>query len=268
MTEKKCENLGDGILELRKILRSMDWKDDGVFRIPTRPDGGYTYLSAEKTKKQFNEALETAGLNMAVEYSELTKHEAIGNMSQHWTVKCTMTIYGGNAECVKYTAYGEAGDSGDKGVNKAQTDAIKQIVFNQFLVADCSDPDANTSDIEIPAVGRAIPKTPAQKQAVKEKMAESQVKPAEQKPVEQTAKPAEKTPAQLAEDLKAKVTAGAPPANAIQLKAMQNILDKVRKEVADGTLSDTELTAMEVEAEKAKVDSKLASQFIIKHRRP
>lgn len=49
---------------------------------------------------------------------------------------------------------------------------------------------------------------------------------------------------------------------------MQNILDKVRKEVADGTLSDTELTAMEVEAEKAKSDSKLASQFIIKHRRP
>ena len=99
-------------------------------------------------------------------------------------------------------------------------------------------------------------------------MAESQVKPAEQKPVEQTVKPAEKTPAQLAEDLKAKVTAGAPPANVIQLKAMQNILDKVRKEVADGTLSDTELTAMEVEAEKAKADSKLASQFIIKHRRP
>lgn len=73
MTEEKCKGLGAEILELRKILRSMDWKDDGVFRIPSRPDGGYTYLTAEKTKKQFNEALERAGLNMAVEYSELTK---------------------------------------------------------------------------------------------------------------------------------------------------------------------------------------------------
>ncbi len=258
MTEKATASiLGNKILDLRRILRSMDWKDDGVFRIPSRPDGGYTYLTAEKTKKQFNEALEKAGLNMAIEYSELTKHEPIGNMSQHWTVKCTMTIYG-DAECIHYTAYGEAGDSGDKGVNKAQTDAIKQIVFNEFLVADCSDPDANTSDIEVPAVGRSIPKSPVQKQAVKEKLAESQVKPA--KPVEEQTT---LTPPQSKDD-----PIPTNPANAIQLRAMDNILDKARKEVADGTMVDSEVVAMEVEAEKAKSDSKLASQFIIRHRRP
>lgn len=267
MTEKKQEAFGDRILNLRKILRSQDWKDDGVFRIPSRPDGGYTYLTAEKTKKQFNEALIEAGISMSVQYSELSKHEAIGNMSQHWTVKCTMRLYG-DAEYIDYVAYGEAGDSGDKGVNKAQTDAFKQIIFNQFLVADCSDPDANTDDIEVPSVGRAIPKTAEQRQAVKEKLSQSQViakapeKPQEAPKVEPKAEiPTEAPkPQEAVSEVPVK-------ANAIQQKAIANILYKAVEEKEQGTITDGDLAVIQLEAEKALGDPKLASQFIIKHRR-
>lgn len=278
MTEKKTTKaLGDRILDLRRIMATKDWTDDGVFRIPSRPDGGYTYLTAEKVKKNFGQSLIEAEVNMATEFSELTKHEPIGAMSQHWTVKCTMRLYG-DGEYIDYIAYGEAGDSGDKGVNKAQTDAIKQIIFNEFLVADNSDPDANTSDIEVPAVGRKFtPKTPEQKEELKAKFAESQVK-AQPKP---EPKKAEETPQKAPEPKKEEPKAEVPepqpvseekapevaPANKIQVKAIEKILAEKTEDRENGLVTDGELSVIMLESEKALKSSKLASEFIIKYRR-
>lgn len=278
MAEKKTtQDLDSAILELRRIMSTKDWTDDGVFRIPSRPDGGYTYLTAEKVKKNFGQSLIEAGLNMSIEFSELTKHEAIGAMSQHWTVKCTMRLYG-YAQYIDYIAYGEAGDSGDKGINKAQTDAVKQIIFNEFLVADNSDPDANTSDIEVPPIGRKIiPKTDAQREEMKARFAESQVKaqpkPEKKEPQTEVQKPSEepksepKVEVPEPQPVSAEKTPEIPPANKIQVKAIEKILAEKTEDRENGIVTDGELSVIMLESEKALKSSKLASEFIIKYRR-
>lgn len=265
MSEKKAEPTSK-LLELRRILRSQDWSDDGTFFIPSRPNGGYTYVSAEKAKRQFNEALEQAGVNMQVVFSDLQKHDSIGNMSQHWTVKCTMKIFA-DGEFLEFIAFGEAGDSGDKGVNKAQTDAIKQIIFNEFLVADSSDPEGNVSDIEAPPAGRRIPVPPQRLAEIKEKLATSQVKPAE---------PSEPAPAKAPEPVQeppkeeavpAPVQTGEAPANAIQTKAIERIIMEQGNAKNDGLITDLEYQEVCKQAHEALASSKLASQFILAHKR-
>lgn len=265
MSEKKAEPTSK-LLELRRILRSQDWSDDGTFFIPSRPNGGYTYVSAEKAKRQFNEALEQAGANIQVVFSDLQKFDSIGNMSQHWVVKCTMKVFA-DGEFLEFVAYGEAGDSGDKGVNKAQTDAIKQIIFNEFLVADSSDPEGNASDIEIPPAGRRIPVPPQRLAEIKEKLATSQVKPEEpakaQEPPAKAPEPAQEPP--KAHDTPATKAQDAP-ANNIQQKAIDRILTAKKNEMDDGLITDLEYQEFERKALMALESSKTASEFILANR--
>lgn len=295
MSENKANELTfeEKLLSLRAELMKQDWEDDGVFSIPSRPSGGYTYLTASKVKRQFNPCLVKTGLDMQVVFSELTKHEPIGSMTQHWTVKCTMTIFdrigtGGLAglvagdRSVSYEAYGEAGDSGDKGVNKAQTDAIKQIVFNEFLIADNSDPDENSADIEVPPVGRRIP-TKAEQEAVKTKMADKavQVPPKDEEPPKAVKKPLKKsepkpaedkpevpeTPSEVPEVEATPVPAEEePPVNRLQKAVIDKIVNEARTLAEDGLMTESEFDAIELEAQKVRT-SKQASDFIVKHRR-
>ena len=300
MTEKTANEMSfeDKLLSLRADLMKQDWEDDGVFSIPSRPSGGYTYLTASKVKRQFNPCLVRAGLNMRIIFSELTKHEPIGNMSQHWTVKCTMTLFDrlggglgealGGVRSVSYEAYGEAGDSGDKGINKAQTDAIKQIIFNQFLIADNSDPDENSADMEIPPVGRRIPNK-AEQEAVKTKMADKavQVPPKDEEPQKAPKKPLKKDSPKVPEDQPKVVEEKAevpeveatqvpaeekaedpsePPMNRLQKAAIDKIVNEARMQAEDGMMTEGEFDALELEAQKVKT-SRQASDFIVKHRR-
>ena len=292
MTEKAANEMSfeDKLLSLRADLMKQDWEDDGVFSIPSRPSGGYTYLTASKVKRQFNPCLVRAGLNMRITFSELTKHEPIGNMSQHWTVKCTMTLFDKleGVRSVSYEAYGEAGDSGDKGINKAQTDAIKQIIFNQFLIADNSDPDENSADMEIPPVGRRIPNK-AEQEAVKTKMVDKavQVPPKDEEPQKALKKPLKTDAPKVPEDQPKVVEEKAevpeveatqvpaeekaedpsePPMNRLQKAAIDKIVNEARMQAEDGIMTEGEFDALEVEAHRVKT-SRQASDFIVKHRR-
>ena len=155
---------------------------------------------------------------------------------------------------IVFEAFGEAADSGDKAVNKAQTDGIKQIIFNVWLVADNSDPDRNISDIEAPAVGRQIPPTPEQKAE-----AFQQLK-------------AKATPAPTPVQLQTTAPVAIPKADGeqgptpIQLKAMERIVAALSEDKENGTLTGGEYDAIMSEKDAIKT-SKDAAEFIIKHRR-
>ena len=266
-------SFGDRLKMLRAKLIEMDWTDDGKFEIASNPSKNYTYVTADKVKRQFNACLSECGLEIKTTFDDLRKHEAIGSMSQHWTIRCTMELIDPiSLQYVTYVAYGEAGDSGDKGVNKAQTDAIKQIIFSVFLIADNSDPEGNSSDIEAPSVGRKIPPSEEQKEVVRNKLAGKAVKPKDEPaPVEKKEKkteaPVKEEPkAEPKKEVKEEPAEQEPPMNKIQKSAVDRILNDLRKEVEDGLVTAGEFDAIELEAQKL-VTSRQASEFIVKHRR-
>lgn len=266
-------SFGDRLKMLRAKLIEMDWTDDGKFEIASNPSKNYTYVTADKVKRQFNACLSECGLEIKTTFDDLRKHEAIGSMSQHWTIRCTMELIDPiSLQYVTYVAYGEAGDSGDKGVNKAQTDAIKQIIFSVFLIADNSDPEGNSSDIEAPSVGRRMPPSEEQKEVVRNKLAGKAVKPKDEPaPVEKKEKkteaPAKEEPkAEPKKEVKEEPAEQEPPMNKIQKSAVDRILNDLRKEVEDGLVTAGEFDAIELEAQKL-ITSRQASEFIVKHRR-
>ena len=256
MSETKNNEFGKKLRYLRKVISEQDWTDDGRFIVPSNPSKNYTYVTADKAKKNLNAAMMETGLEIIVRYSDLQFHPGIGSMTQHVTVICHMTVYDPDTPDtgIVFEAFGEAADSGDKAVNKAQTDGIKQIIFNVWLVADNSDPDRNISDIEAPAVGRQIPPTPEQKAE-----AFQQLK-------------AKATPAPASTQLQTTAPVAIPKADGeqgptpIQLKAIERIVSALTEDKENGTVTGGEFDTIMGEKDKVKT-SKDAAEFIIKHRR-
>ena len=256
MSETKNNEFGKKLRDLRKVISEQDWTDDGRFIVPSNPSKNYTYVTADKAKKNLNAAMMETGLEIIVRYSDLQFHPGIGSMTQHVSVICHMTVYDPDTPDtgIVFEAFGEAADSGDKAVNKAQTDGIKQIIFNVWLVADNSDPDRNISDIEAPAVGRQIPPTPEQKAE-----AFQQLK-------------AKATPAPASTQLQTTAPVAIPKADGeqgptpIQLKAMERIVSALTEDKENGTLTGGEFDTIMGEKDKVRT-SKDAAEFIIKHRR-
>ena len=256
MSETKNNEFGKKLRYLRKVISEQDWTDDGRFVVPSNPSKNYTYVTADKAKKNLNAAMMETGLEIIVRYSDLQFHTGIGSMTQHVSVICHMTVYDPDTPDtgIVFEAFGEAADSGDKAINKAQTDGIKQIIFNVWLVADNSDPDRNISDIEAPAVGRQIPPTPEQKAE-----AFQQLK-------------AKATPAPSSTQLQTTAPVAIPKADGeqgptpIQMKAMERIISALTEDKENGTLTGGEYDAIMSEKDAIKT-SKDAAEFIIKHRR-
>lgn len=163
----------DKLNALRKDIISQDWADDKTFMIGGK--GSYTYLSAGKAKRLVSPFFAKHKLEFRCDFTELEYRPAIGQMTQHWTVKFHGEIIDVESGLsLKSTAYGEAGDSGDKGVNKAQTCAFKQWLTNVFILEDGIDPDADSED----ARGCMITtRTPKEQIEVKSKLLDNAVPP-------------------------------------------------------------------------------------------
>lgn len=200
-TDEKS-NLLQKISGLRQEIMTKDWSDDKMFTMGGK--GGYSYLSADKVKKTLAPLFAKHGLELRMEFEELQHREPIGNMSQHWTVKLFVTMVDvETGDQITSSVYGEAGDSGDKGVSKAQTCAIKQWVFSEFFIADGIDPDA-AYDGMVNTTGFYKKSTEEKEEVVSKVLAQS-MKPAKaEKPVEEAkpAKPAKAAPKKAAEPKK------------------------------------------------------------------
>jgi hypothetical protein len=159
---------------VRADLLALDWKDDKFLSLGGR--SGYNYLSIDKIKRNIAPVLQARGIDLGIEYCDLTQLGNPDAANQHWiiTLKASLIDISTGFERV-YTAFGESSDHGDKGVNKAQTAAMKQFLSNTFLLIDGIDPDAED---RLVATG-TFTKTPTETLVAKSKILGNAVKPAD-----------------------------------------------------------------------------------------
>lgn len=113
----------------RDTLNHMDWSPDGI-----NSHQNYRFLSESKMKGQIAPALTKAGLEWRTTYSDVKFLDSIGAMRTHIMLTLTVDIFD-ESETMQYVAYGAAADSGDKAMSKAQTNALKNVIANNWLVS-------------------------------------------------------------------------------------------------------------------------------------
>jgi len=119
--------------EFRKDVAGMDWSADGI-----NTNQGWSFLSESKIKGQLAPALAKYGIGWEVSYSDLKVMEPVGSMKQHYIVTVHVKLsdlLGTSTASMTFEAYGEGADSGDKGISKAQTNALKNVIANNFLLS-------------------------------------------------------------------------------------------------------------------------------------
>lgn len=172
--------------KLREVLNSMDWTPDG-----TNVKQGYKYLTHTKIKGNMSRALVASRLEWEMQYSDLQFRPEVGAMSQHYILQATATIFDiDNPEkSRRYTAFGEAADSGDKGTAKAQTNAFKNILANNFMLSLYTVEEEDRMEVEDSIMMGGGSKYEAKKESAKNAvLAKNPVK------IEQPAEPTKDVP--------------------------------------------------------------------------
>lgn len=171
--------------KVRADILTLDWKDDKF--LPLGGRSGYDYLSIDKIKRNLAPVFQTHGIDLGIEYCDLMQLGDPNASNQHWIIKLKASLIDIDTGFERiYTAFGESSDHGDKGVNKAQTAAMKQILSNTFLLIDGIDPDA-----EAGTKAGFVQKTPTEELVAKSKVLANAVKPMPVAPkAEVKAKPA------------------------------------------------------------------------------
>ena len=241
--------------ELRADVLTKDWADDKNFVM-----GGkvlYPYLSADKVKKTIAPLIHKHGLELVMEFTDLTERAEVGGFKQHWSVKLNATLMDCDTGASLTTSvYGESGDVGDKGINKAQTTAIKQWVMSQFLIADGIDPEGD-SPMRTSAF---VPKTREETDEVRSQILAAGIKPdAPPVPVPKNTGD-KKTVTPPTPPKKAEETIGVP-----QLKAMEKIMNGLTAKLNDGSYDPEEYSEAQI-ARAAVTNSAQAIDFIKKYR--
>lgn len=228
------------ISDFRRALRARDWTPDKFLTL--KDNKGFPYVSAEKVKINVNAVLPDSELELVLTYSELEMRPAIGSMSQHWTVRCDATFVDIDTyETVTYTAYGEAGDSGDKGVGKCQTHAVKQIFFQEFLVADDGDPSEDTeTTVATPASSTFRPPSEDTKKVQKEQV--------------------------MANSVLTEVPKGDGGPTAVQRRALERITKKLQADVESGAITPEQAEEIGSKLNAIKTSAE-AKAFIEAHSR-
>lgn len=151
------------------VLR-CDWGDD---KYMSSGSYGYGYITSDKCRRNIAPLLVKHGLEFIPVFSDLEYQPTYGNISNHWTVKLTARLIDLDTgyEMVS-SAYGECGESGDKGVIKAQTCAIKQWILTTNLLADGVDVDAMDY-----GTGTYQRRTPEEETEVRSKVLDQGIKP-------------------------------------------------------------------------------------------
>ncbi len=227
---------------IRSMTLTMDWMPDKVMKIGMDKTKWYPYLSIDKIKSNLGPAFAKAGLEIVPSYEDIQFKGAIGNMTQH--VVLTMVVDVVDVETGAFVTYrtpGEAGDTGDKVLSKAQTYALKSWLSTIFLLGEGFDP--NMTEEECPDGYKGFVKpTPTEAVDMKSKALEGGVKPAAPapkvpaKPVKASEKPAEaeapakpvKAPAKPAEAKEGKKP------TAIQEGAMEKLVETWTQAAKEG----------------------------------
>jgi hypothetical protein len=108
------------------------------------------YRGIEAAMNEMSLVLIKCGINVTPSYSDLTVTERAkgeGKAIRFATVKGSFTFAADDGSSVVCTTYGEAMDSGDKAVIKAQSVAFRTALFQQFVVPTMAmDPEEDGDD--------------------------------------------------------------------------------------------------------------------------
>lgn len=235
--EKKPQGFLVRLSALREEANGLDWKDDGYVENTYKPSQSYGFVSETKLKRNMAPLLCRHAIEMGIDYSDLKAETPLEKKPSHYSVRIALTFYDiyDTGKCMCYHAYGEGADVLDKAVNIAQTDALKQVFFNEFLVTDRSSEPEREEKPERPL-------TVAQRAEIVSKMKDKVVVSA---PKAETA-PAVPAPAP-------KVIGAVTPGviSPLQHKAMDKTLDNLRKLVEEGTRQKVDLDQAQAEYDDA-----------------
>ncbi len=137
------QGLAAKLMVLREKMNSFAWEKDGKNRHQS-----YEYITEKQYKNNFKAALAAAGLDFK---SSMLEYQFIPSISD----KMNMMIAKFQFEIIDretgerevYPAFGTGADTGDKGLYKAYTGAIKYFLANNFLVAEGNDPESDEEEM-------------------------------------------------------------------------------------------------------------------------
>lgn len=255
---------------IRGMTITMDWTPDKVMKIGQDRTKWYPYLSIDKIKSNLGPAFAKAGLEIIPSYEDIQFKGAIGNMSQHVVLTMVVDVVDiDTGASVSYRTPGEAGDSGDKAISKAQTYALKSWLSTIFMLGEGFDP--NMTEEECPDGFKTFNKaTPTETVEVKSKVLDAGIKPvakAPAKPVEPVKKaevPKPSEPAKKPVKAEKKPEENGQKPTPIQEAAMKKISSEWMDAAKDGKVSSeryTEVTNARM-AVKTQAD---AVDFIVKY---
>jgi hypothetical protein len=116
----------------------------GIGKTQTNTAQNYRFRGVEQAMNELSPIMVNNGITVAARYSELAVAERIkgapadGKATRFVTLKGTFTFTADDDSSMVADAYGEAMDSGDKAVIKAQSVAFRTAIFQTFVVPTMS----------------------------------------------------------------------------------------------------------------------------------
>jgi hypothetical protein len=111
----------------------------GIAKLGTADTGAakYRFRGVEQAMNEMSPILVNHGITVTARYSDLSimeRDKGGGKASRFVTLKGAFTFSADDGSSVTSEVYGEAMDSGDKAVIKAQSVAFRTALFQQFVV--------------------------------------------------------------------------------------------------------------------------------------
>lgn len=132
--------------KLSEAMAAIDWMP----KTGRNTQQNYAFVSVENIKDKVRTELARRGVMIYVSTKSLDRSEFVTKSlttMHHIFVQGEVTFADADSgEMFTVEAAGEAMDSGDKALNKAQTAMVKYALINTFLIQTGDDPDQETPD--------------------------------------------------------------------------------------------------------------------------
>ena len=134
-------------LTLRQKLVQVYGKIDHVEKSGTNEKQKYKFVRSADVLRTVRKALLELGIYAQTNFELLGAYDIATNSGGKMhtaTVRATIMLHDTDTdEIITVSGLGDGADSGDKGIYKAQTGAVKNALRNAFLVPDEEDPEAD-----------------------------------------------------------------------------------------------------------------------------
>lgn len=129
------------------VLKRIQGALDDITKADWTPDRSYSaggsivrFVSLVKMKATLCPILQRHGLIVNVRFDRPVQLDPLTRLTQHWMVRMTVRLIDvDTGEYIEDIVWGEAADSLDKAVTKAESFAFKQWLSTRFLLADGMD---------------------------------------------------------------------------------------------------------------------------------